>query len=102
MHSGACSDGGLVLTKGAIREGFRRGALAYDYVDLGSEEIAQKVHSPTCHTHQIASYTNTIKYNTLEGGCKQLLKGGQYRLALHALEQAYHHVSRHNLEEMPI
>ena len=40
-----------MLTKGAIREGFRRGALAYDYVDLGSEEIAQKVHSPTCHTH---------------------------------------------------
>ena len=43
MRVGLCSDGGLVLTKGAIREGCRRGALAYDYVDLGSEEIAQKV-----------------------------------------------------------
>lgn len=42
---GGCSDGGLVLTRGAIREGCRRGARAYDYVDLGSEEIAQKVHT---------------------------------------------------------
>ena len=39
-----------MLTKGAIREGSRRVPLAYDYVDLGSEEIAQKVRSELLHT----------------------------------------------------
>ncbi|KAK9843661.1 hypothetical protein WJX81_001467 [Elliptochloris bilobata] len=42
LQRAVLSDGGLVLTKSAIRAGCGRGALAYDFVDLGSEEIAHK------------------------------------------------------------
>ena len=41
------SDGGLVLTKNAIRSGCGRGELAYDYVDLGCEEIVHKARQHT-------------------------------------------------------
>ena len=37
------------------------------------------------HSLNIIIY-NIIKHNALEGGCKRLLKGGQYRLALHVLD----------------